>query len=203
MKKKLLGILFVLGLLLALPSMVSFAETKSGTCGATGNEANVTWVLDDNGTLTISGTGNMKDYDSVSYIFAPWYDARINIQTVVIGSGVTRIGNWAFYQCANLKSVTIPNSVTSIGSYAFRSCTSLTSATIPNSVTSIGGYIFDGCKSLKSVTIPISVTSIEEGSFRDCKSLTSVKIPNSVTSIGGYAFSSCTSLTSVTMPDRA
>ena len=201
MKKKLLGILFVLGLLLALPSMVSFAETKSGTCGATGNEANVTWVLDDNGTLTISGTGNMKDYDSVSYIFAPWYDARINIQTVVIGSGVTRIGNWAFYQCANLKSVTIPNSVTSIGSYAFRSCTSLTSATIPNSVTSIGGYIFDGCKSLKSVTIPISVTSIEEGSFRDCKSLTSVKIPNSVTSIGGYAFSSCTSLTSVTMPD--
>ena len=201
MKKKLLGILFVLGLLLALPSMVSFAETKSGTCGATGNEANVTWVLDDNGTLTIGGTGNMKDYDSVSYIFAPWYDARINIQTVVIGSGVTRIGNWAFYQCANLKSVTIPNSVTSIGSYAFRSCTSLTSATIPNSVTSIGGYIFDGCKSLKSVTIPISVTSIEEGSFRDCKSLTSVKIPNSVTSIGGYAFSSCTSLTSVTMPD--
>ena len=136
MKKKLLGILFVLGLLMALPSVVSFAETKSGTCGATGNEANVTWVLDDNGTLTIGGAGNMKDYNPVSNIFAPWYDARVDIQTVVIGSGVTRIGNWAFYQCANLKSVTIPNSVTSIGSYDYRTCTRLTSETIQKRVTS-------------------------------------------------------------------
>ena len=201
MKKKLLGILFVLGLLMALPSVVSFAETKSGTCGATGNEANVTWVLDDNGTLTIGGAGNMKDYNPVSNIFAPWYDARVDIQTVVIGSGVTRIGNWAFYQCANLKSVTIPNSVTSIGSYAFRSCTSLTSATIPNSVTSIESYIFYDCTSLKSVTIPDSVTTMDLGVFENCTSLTSVTIPNSVTRIGSYIFSGCTSLKSVTMPD--
>ena len=202
MKKKLLGILFVLGLLMALPSVVSFAETKSGTCGATGNEANVTWVLDDNGTLTIGGTGNMKDYNPVSNIFVPWYDARVDIQTVVIGSGVTRIGNWAFYQCANLKSVTIPNSVTSIGSYAFRSCTSLTSATIPNSVTSIESYIFYDCTSLKSVTIPDSVTTMDLGVFENCTSLTSVTIPNSVTRIGSYIFDGCTSLTSVTIPDN-
>ena len=202
MKKKLLGILFVLGLLMALPSVVSFAETKSGTCGATGNEANVTWVLDDNGTLTIGGAGNMKDYNPVSNIFAPWYDARVDIQTVVIGSGVTRIGNWAFYQCANLKSVTIPNSVTSIGSYAFRSCTSLTSATIPNSVTSIESYIFYDCTSLKSVTIPDSVTTMDLGVFENCTSLTSVTIPNSVTRIGSYIFDGCTSLTSVTIPDN-
>ena len=201
MKKKLLGILFVLGLLMALPSVVSFAETKSGTCGATGNEANVTWVLDDNGTLTIGGAGNMKDYNPVSNIFAPWYDARVDIQTVVIGSGVTRIGNWAFYQCANLKSVTIPNSVTSIGSYAFRSCTSLTSATIPNSVTSIESYIFYDCTSLKSVTIPDSVTTMDLGVFENCTSLTSVTIPDNVTSIKECTFRNCTSLTSVTIPN--
>ena len=70
MKKKLLGVLFVLGLLLALPSVVSFAETKNGTCGAAGNEDNVKWKYNGYAILTISGTGDMADYDDASS--APW-----------------------------------------------------------------------------------------------------------------------------------
>ena len=123
MKKKLLGILFVLGLLLALPSMVSFAETKSGTCGATGNEANVTWVLDDNGTLTISGIGAMADYADASSV--PWNGSVGAIRKVMI-EDVTNIGAYAFSDCTNLNSVTIPTKVTKIGDDAFKNCTNLT-----------------------------------------------------------------------------
>lgn len=109
MKKKLLGILFVLGLLLALPSVVSFAETASGTCGAQGNEANVTWVLDDNGTLTISGSGAMADYN-IRFVSAPWYyNYRATIKTVVIEDGVTNIGDYAFNGCVNLTLIYIPD----------------------------------------------------------------------------------------------
>ena len=201
MKKKLLGILFVLGLLMALPSVVSFAETKSGTCGVTGKEANVTWVLDDNGTLTISGTGNMKDYNLMRDASAPWYNVRVDIQTVVIGSGVTKIGNWAFSDCTNLTSVTIQNNVPRIGKYAFKSCTSLKSVTIPDSVTCIESYAFKSCTSLKSVTIPDSVKTMDFGVFSGCTSLTSVTIPNSITGINMNTFNNCTSLKSVTIPD--
>ncbi len=168
--------------------------TASGTCGD-----NLTWTLDSDGSLTISGIGNMTDWTSESDV--PWYDYCSSITTVVIGSSVTSIGKYAFYRCESLTGVTIPNSVTSIGYYAFRYCTSLTGVTIPDSVTSIGNGVFSGCTSLMSVRISDSVTSIGTATFAHCTSLTSVTIPDSVTSIGDTAFMNCTSLTSVTIPD--
>ena len=170
-------------------------EVYSGTCGT-----NVTWTLD-TGTrvLEISGTGAMTNYSSPSS--APWYTYRTYIQTVDIGSGVTSIGQGAFFKCVALNSVTIGNSVTSIGYGAFNGCTSLTSVTIPDSVTSIGSSAFDGCTSLSSVTIGNGVTGIGDYAFRGCTSLTSVTIGSGVTSIGSVAFYGCTSLTSVTIPD--
>ena len=155
MKKQLL-----LFLLLMLPLM-AWAD-YSGTCGE-----NLTWTyVEATQTLTISGTGEMKNYNY--YSRAPWYSIQNNIKTVVIESGVTSIGSYAFSGCSGLTSVTIPNSVTSIGEGAFEECSGLTSVIIPNSVTSIGAGAFFNCSGLTSVTIPNSVTSIESSAFGGC-----------------------------------
>ena len=168
----------------------------SGTCGD-----NLTWELDNAGTLTISGSGKMTDYASYEKIYAPWYNSRDSVKRAVIGNGVINIGRYAFYGCEALTSVIIPNSVTSIGAQAFYGCGDLTSMTIPNSVTCIETQAFYICKSLTSVTIPNSVTSIGDNAFAFCYGLTSVTIGNSVTSIGEDAFESCKSLTSITIPN--
>ena len=199
MKKRLLSfVLAVLMIASLLPATALAADiADSGTCGAEGDGSNLTWTLDSDGVLTISGSGDMYDYGYGSSD-APWHG---RVKSAVIAEGVTSIGGCAFYDCRSLTSVTIPDSVTRIGSFAFDNCRSLTSVTIPNGVTSIGTAAFDYCTSLISVTIPDSVTSIGDDAFRGCSSLTSVTIPDSVTSIGERAFSECTSLTSVTIPD--
>lgn len=156
----------------------------SGTCGS-----NLTYNLDSNGVLTISGTGDMQNSSF-------GWDKDL-IKSVVINDGVTSIGQDAFYQCTNLTSVTIPGSVISIGNYAFQECASLTSITIPDSVTSIGRNLFFRCTGLTSVTIGNSVTSIGDYVFNQCKSLTSITIPDSVTRIGISVFGSCSNLTEV------
>lgn len=174
-------------------------ETKPaialGTCGS-----NLTWVLDDAGTLTIFGTGEMSDYRSSYDETAQWYSYRNSITAVVIGKGVTSIGMNAFYDCKNLTGIIIPESVTSIGGLAFHSCTSLTSITIPEGVTSIKETTFYNCSSLTSIILPQSVSSIGNSAFSGCGSLASVTLPKSVSSIGESAFSGCSNLTSITIP---
>lgn len=166
----------------------------SGTCGAEGDGSNLTWTLDSEGTLTISGQGAMAD-DS------PWWNDRTAIKTVNICDGVTSIGSSAFDDCSKLTSVTIPAGVTAIGSSAFFGCSNLTDVTIPDGITSISDSVFCQCSSLASVTIPSSVTSIEGGAFQNCTSLTSVIIPVGVTAIGDHAFYSCSSLTNIIIPE--
>lgn len=134
--------LFTLFVVLVASVGMMFAE--SGTCGE-----NLTWDLT-NGVLTISGTGDMTNFNDE--IPAPWHEHMESISSVVIGNNVTSIGNRAFYVCGNLASVTIPNSITRIGYLAFYGCTGLTSVTIPNGVSSIGDYAFCGCSSLSSIT---------------------------------------------------
>ena len=200
MRKRLLSfVLAVLMIASLLPATALAAGiVDSGTCGAEGDGSNLTWTLDSEGVLTISGSGDMHGYDYGSS-GAPWDDSRV--KSAVIAEGVTSIGSYAFDDCKSLTSVTIPDSVTSIGERAFQGCESLTSVTIPDSVTIIGGEAFFGCTSLTSVTIPDSVTSIDQYAFYKCESLTSVTIPGSVTSIGVGAFAYCKSLTSVTIPN--
>ena len=161
---------------------------ESGTSGD-----NLTWTLDNEGTLTISGTGEMTDF--------PWLEYYTYIKKVIINNGVTSIKSDAFKNCSWIKSVTIPNSVVSIGNYAFKNCVSLESVAIPNSVVSIGDEAFATCGSLSSLTIHDGVTSIGYDAFAGCNDLTSVIIPDSVTSIGYNAFCDCTNLTSVTISD--
>ena len=147
MKKRLLSfVLAVLMIASLLPATALAAGiVDSGTCGA-----EVTWTLDSEGVLTISGSGDMYDYYSSSG--APWHGSSSRVKSAVIADGVTSIGEKAFCDCSSLTSVTIPNSVTSIGERAFSECTSLTSVTIPDSVTSIGIAAFYYCTSLTSVT---------------------------------------------------
>ena len=202
--KKAISVLLCLCLVLSVFTVVPFtasaAEATQDSVGASsGTTGDCTWTLSDDGVLTISGNGAMKDYeDYYSYSTAPWGK---KITKAIIGPGVTSIGNYAFRGCSGLTSVTISNSVTSIGECAFVGCTGLTSVTIPNSVTSIGDWAFSFCTGLTSVTISNSVTSIGGNAFSYCSGLTSVTIPDSVTSIGDYAFYNCTGLTSVTIPD--
>ena len=147
MKKRLLSfVLVVLMIASLLPATALAADiVDSGTCGAEGDGSNLTWTLDSDGVLTISGSGDMHGYGPSG---APWHG---RVKSAVIAEGVTSIGGFAFYDCTSLTSVTIPDSVTSIGANAFFDCTSLTSVTIPDSVTSIGHYAFEGCRSLTDV----------------------------------------------------
>ena len=158
----------------------------------------LTWTLYEDGTLTINGTGAMKNYDYDSNQ-SPVYN-NSDVKKIVIEDGVTSIGYSTFSYCSSLTSITIPDSVTSIGYAAFSYCRSLTSITIPDSVTSIGSQAFYNCTSLTSITIPDGVTSIGDSAFSNC-GLTSITIPGSVTSIGKFAFDGCTHLTSITIPD--
>lgn len=167
---------------------------KFGTYGE-----NLTWTLDDNRTLTISGAGDMKN--SVFFLKPQWLDYSRTIEKVVVECSITSIGNEVFYDCSLLKSITIPNSVTSIGDGAFHECISLTDITIPDSVTSIGKNAFWLCSRLKNIIISNSVISIGDNAFFGCKSLTSIIIPDSVISIGDSAFDACSGLTSITIPN--
>ena len=171
---------------------VAKPKLASGTCGE-----NLTWVLEENGTLTVSGAGEMYNYARDS---EPWKDYQSSITTVYIENGVSSIGDCAFESCEALTDVTIADSVTSIGKNAFACCGGLTSVAIPSSVTSIGEYAFQYCRSLKTVTIPDEITSIKKGTFYNCTGLTDVTIGKNVENIESGAFEYCKGLTSVTIP---
>ena len=163
----------------------------SGTCGD-----NLTWVLDVDGVLTISGSGEMWDRYSLN---GEW--DTVKVETVVLEQGVTSIGELAFEGCSSLINITIPEGVTSIGVGAFMECSNLNSVTIPEGVTSINESTFSECVKLSSVIIPESVTRIEGNAFFHCYKLSNVRIPNGVTSFGEGAFYCCGSLTSIIIPN--
>ena len=148
----------------------------SSYCGS-----NVRWTLED-GVLTVSGSGNMYNYQEDS--FTPWYDQAESITSVVIDDGVTGIGAFAFYNCKNVKNIPIPDSVTVIQRWAFSLCSSLESITIPGSVTEINDYAFHGCTKLKDVVISEGVERIAPYAFSDCDSLESVTLPSTIESLG-------------------
>ena len=158
-----------------------------GECGD-----NLTWVLTDDGTLTISGTGEMYNYLSSTQ---PWYHLQNSINDVIIENGVTSIGQFAFSN-SSLKSVSIPTSVSIIGDYAFWDCSGLSGElTIPESVTFIGRYAFFNCSGLTGeLIIPDSILEIEFGVFAGCSNFSSVSFPDSLTSIGSNAFRDCKGL---------
>ena len=207
-KLRLLSALLALAMLLALLPTAAFADTvygtvsgvPSGNCGAEGDGSSVKWKLVGD-TLTISGTGAMKDYDIINPD-QPWLSQRDSIKYIVIENGVTSIGEYAFYECINLKDADMSKALCleTIGRNAFAWCKSLREITIPAKVERIGEYAFYNCYDysggLKTVTFAENscLTTIEEHAFYRCMYLEKIEIPASVTSIGGYAFNSCEDL---------
>ncbi len=100
----------------------------------------------------------------------------VNSGIYTIPDSVTKIGAFAFSDCAMLQSVIIPSGVTVIGRSAFSGCISLTSVTLPGSVICIEDAAFFDCSALKSVSVGIGVTNIEVGAFYGCSSLTAINV---------------------------
>ena len=194
-----------------------------GTCGD-----NLIWALDDEGLLTIDGSGEMDDYSLDTA--TPWASNKDKLKRIWLSEGITKIGSYAFYECASITgSLTIPDSVTEIGEWAFYKCTGLTGdLAIPDNVIKIGDHSFDRCYGFKgsliisdgvteigknafyncsgfsgSLTIPDGVTYIGDGAFYYCINFTGpLTLPNNITSIGNDVFNSCYSLTgSLEIPD--
>ena len=186
MRKRILSLLLAIIMTISL-GVVAFADeaiVASGNCGA--NDDKLTWTLTSNGTLTISGEGEMKDYAD-----GEWEDRKSEIKKIVIESGVTEIGCSAFTDCTSLTDVVIPDSVTCIDNSAFLRCTNLSEISLPDSVIRLGSGVFEDCTNLKSVRLPQNLTSIPYRFFFGCSRLKSISLPDSVTQIGEAAFGFC------------
>lgn len=199
----------------ALWAASSAAHTivDSGTCGDPNvNEGkNVTWTLDDQGTLTISGIGAMTDYDIDTYTDAPWYGMRNSIQAVVIQDGVTSVGAYAFNDSRSIGTVTFSDSVTRIGTRAFYGCHNLTEVSLSANVSNIGECAFISEKLLKIEVDSgnLQYLSIDGDLYsKDEKTLLSVPagksgsytVRSGVTTVAAHAFHLCSSLTDIIIP---
>ena len=169
----------------------------SGNCGKAGS--NVTWTLDSTGLLTISGEGEMYDFSTYSGD-QPWRSYVNKIESIVVGSGISSVGNYVFYEHSALKSVTILGSVVSVGEGACYNCKNLTTVKFAGEVKSIGQLAFYICRNLISVNISDGITSIGSGAFMGCSKLEDIYLPETLLSIGERAFSSCRELTKITIP---
>ncbi len=171
----------------------------SGKCGE-----NVSFTLDDKGTLTVSGSGPMYDYTlthqsgytgngNTGYyagnrVDVPWQDHLVDIREIVVSTGVTRIGNYAFYNCYQARSVQLPDTLASIGTGAFHS-SSLTQLYLPDSVERLDERAFEGCFALTEIRLSRNITQIPENCFRYCDALLELILPGGVQTIAETAFS--------------
>ena len=184
-------------------------EEHEGVCGD-----NLTWKLDVNGVLTISGKGEMYDFLCPSAIIdnpkglskAPWYDYGNQIKKVIVEEGVLDIGRGAFVsesydRCDNylsLESVTLPDGILQIGTMSFMGCQNLKSINLPDSIEAINEAALGICKSLSEIHIPSGIKVISKNAFMNC-GLKAVEIPENVQVIEDGAFWYNQSLESVSI----
>ncbi len=138
-------------------------EVPEQKCGE-----NITWTLNADGVLTLTGSGAMYSY-SGNKADVPWYNNRAAIKAVVIDANITELSTYAFYGATNCTSVTFGENskLTKIGGSAFYYMSSLTEIVLPEGVTSIGNYAFGYCKKLASVYLPDGVSSINATAFKN------------------------------------
>ncbi len=164
-----------------LPENGGIRTLAAGTAGTWGE--NLTWTLSD-GTLTVSGTGEMKEIETLDDI--PWGDFQSSIRAVIVTSGVTSLSRYSFCLCPLLTSVSFPDTLTAIGNAAFAECTSLASITLPAGIEKLSYALFSGCTSLSEIKAP-GVRTIDDYVFERCP-FTTFEVGKNVTEISGIAF---------------
>lgn len=118
----------------------------SGVCGD-----NVSWSYYDDGAFVVRGVGAISNTSNASISIVSWDAYRQTATTVIIGKGITSIGDNFLRGFTNITSIAIPYGVTSIGMNAFRYCSILSNIVIPDTVTNIGGAAFKGCSALTDI----------------------------------------------------
>ncbi len=171
------------------------APVAMGVCGE-----NLTWKLDSNGLMTISGTGDMTEFlQQKNCAETPWYSFTQYIKEIVVEDGVTSISNDAFAWCNNLTKVTLADSVTLLDYQAFYYCPNLTEIKMPANLREIGQECFLNCGAT-SIELPKSLLYIRAAAFSQ-SNLKEIDIPKSVKEISS-AFANCPQLVKVTIdPD--
>ena len=183
----------------AMVAAIQVQAAEVGSPEETVQTSSISWSFDEaTGTLTVTGTGAMPDYDTESG--APWAMHSGSITSVAIGEGVTSVGSYAFcgfYE--NIVSVSLPSTLKRIGEQAFARCRSITSIALPAGLEEIGAYAFTICTEMPNVTIPGSVKEIGEFAFSLCSSLTEVNISHGTQVIGRGAFAECSNLSKISL----
>ena len=185
--KKLLCTLLALGMLLSLLPVTVFAAGPT----ASGSHLGLNWNLTSDGTLTVSGSGDMPDFFA-DRNGTPWYSYNNDIKKIVVKSGLTSIGEAAFYDC-NATTAVIADTVTEIDDNAFRRCMYLKTIELPSGLKELGDNAFYDCDALSTITLPAGITEISDGLFYD-SGITAVTCKGTITEIGERAFYSCDSL---------
>ena len=175
------------------------ATVASGKCGDSAS-----WKLDAEGTLTISGTGRMYDYEwpaDRGGTTPPWLanKYRDSIRALHVEQGITYIGRCAFDSCGNLSDVTLPTSLRIIGQCAFNDCTALRSIQLPEGLTTIMEDAFNAA-GLVSITFPSTLGELRDGAFMNCEKLQSLRLPEGLTTIGNWAFYCNPNISSIYIP---
>ena len=161
---------------------------------------NVHWYLGADGTLAVTGEGEIADVADMSSDSTPWYAYQAQIRKIAIGDGITRIGKGTFAGMGYVKEITMADSVKEIGQSAFSGVMPRTAdpgvqrtITLSQSLEKIDEYAFTE-SNLAKVNIPDSVREIGYAAFRRCYDLKSVTIGENskLESIGNLAFEDCT-----------
>ena len=192
MKKRFVSLLLAISMIFSLmpvSAVTAFAESEnggevttvdSGYCGADNGGENLKWTLDNNGVLTISGSGAMKDYPRDENVRLDWYVRKKDIRSVVLDNRITHIGNYAFDKCTNIESVRYTDYTGNAG------------VALPESVTTIGVHAFSDTGVTGTLKLPEHLTEIDSSAFYHCGKLNGeLKLPDTVKEIGGFAFHSC------------
>lgn len=182
-----------------------------GTCGKY-----LCWMIDEEGTLTINGSGAMDaiGFDSVTgQYLPPWKDWQDQIKSVVIESGVTDVADQAFGSCKNLETIVIPETVKKLGDFAILYCPSLKEIQVDDGnqyYCTVEGVLYSkdmatlikypACRPGTEYTVPDTVTKLMHVSFDSASKLVSITLPDNIIALGTDTFADCTSLKNIRLP---